>query len=127
MESQPDTGHAETELTLDFFLVAQVLQQGCSSVQHRLVLHPVVVKEEERLLTLLLQRERGAIAPGLVHLQQVRAGAQPAAAASAHLHPLNSGCQPGENAPLRGSAVNMAHAMVLISGRRVRERTGSLC
>lgn len=81
----------KTELTLYFFLVTQVLQQGRPSVQHGLILHPVVVKEEERLLTLLLQRQRGAIAPGLVHLQQVGTGAQPGAAGSAHLRPLNIG------------------------------------
>lgn len=86
------------KLTLDFFLVAQVLQQGRPSVQDRLVLHPVVVKEEERLLTLLLQGQRGAIAPGLGHLQQVGTGAQPGAAGSAHLHPLNIDRETGENA-----------------------------
>lgn len=57
------------KLTLYLLLITDVLEQGRPPVQHRLVLHPVVVKEEERLLTLLFQRQRGAIALRLVHLQ----------------------------------------------------------
>ena len=45
----------ESTLTLHLLFVADVLDEGRPAVQHGLVLHPVVVEEEERLLTFLFQ------------------------------------------------------------------------
>ena len=61
-----------------------MFDEGRPPVQHRLVLHPVVVEEEERLLTLFLQRQRGAVELGLVHLERVRTGSESGAAGSFH-------------------------------------------
>lgn len=55
-------------LTFNLLFITDVLEERRPPIQHRLVLHPVVVKEEERLLTLLLQGQRGAISLGLIHL-----------------------------------------------------------
>lgn len=52
-----------------------MLEEGRPSVQHRLILHPVIVEEEERLLTFFFKRQCGAIAPWLVHLQDITARA----------------------------------------------------
>lgn len=38
------------DLTFDFLLITHMFEKGRPSVQHGLVLHPVIVEEEERLL-----------------------------------------------------------------------------